>query len=129
MRKENTDVNMSKSEQEYSAYKKSKRLFISSCVFAVLSLIVCVIGNYVSIGFFYKPDGLEALAYIVLIPIMVGAYVCQLIFSIVSISCSSSIVKVGSEHKGGAVALIITEAITMLFSLACLVAMLVFGQG
>lgn len=113
---------------EYSAYKKGKKNLIASLIFAVLSLIVCVIGNYVSIDFFYKPEGLEALKYIVLIPIMVGAYVCQLIFSIVSISCASPLLKKESEHKGAGVALVSIEVVTMLFSLACLVAMLVFGQ-
>lgn len=108
--------------------KRYKRLIVPACIFAVLSLIVCVIGNYVSISFFFKPEGLEALGFIVLLPIMLIAYCCQLVFSIVSISCACSSLKGNNERKSLPISITVIESITLLFSLVCLAVMLVFGQ-
>lgn len=108
--------------------KRNKRLIVSASIFALLSLIVCVIGNYVSIGFLFKPKGLEALGFIILLPIMLIAYCCQLVFSIVSISCACSSLKGNSERKSLPISITVIESITLLFSLVCLVVMLIFGQ-
>lgn len=109
--------------------QKYKKLIVSACIFAVLSLIVCVVGNYVSIGFLFKPEGLEALGFIILLPIMLIAYCCQLVFSIVSISCACSSLKGNKERKGLSISVVVIESITLLFSLVCLVIMLIFGQN
>lgn len=104
---------------------KNKKLLITACVFTVLSLIVCVIGNFASISFLFKPDNPGAIGFIFLLPIIFIAYICQLVFSGVAISCSSVIIKKGVDYKKPSLSIIIIEVVTVVFSVACLIAMLI----